>query len=528
MRKQISLLTKLSVCNLFGWNEFRFTKDAKKKARYYLMGGLWTFLIVMLVLYVGSMSYGLCYLKMGTLVPAVFSMCVSLVVFLFTMFKAGAVLFDQKAYEGQISLPVTVQAVIVSRFLGMYLTCLLLSMLVIVPGMTVYGVLEQPGLLFYLYGIIGCMFLPLLPLTAASMIGAVITGISVRWRKKNLVEIVLSLLVVCVIFLGSIRLSRMEDAQMKDLFLHLADLLEAQIGTIYPPAVWLSKAMVEGEIDYLFLFVSVSIGCFFVFFLILQHFYEKICNLLSANEARRDYQMNTLSIKSVRRSMIERELRHYFSSTVYVTNTMVGYVLMVVTALAVLIMGTEQLENMVGLPGIVERVLPVMLGAMPVLMPMSSCSISMEGKQWWLLQTLPVSKRDVIRSKIWANLLVVFPFYLVSEVIVMIALKPGVTSALCLFLVPAVYILFGARMGVVINLLFPVFDWENETRVVKQSAATFITMLAGAIVGMVPLGALIYFAEFPALAVNTVVVLSLVAVVFVAEYGSKHVLGQVW
>ncbi|MDD6208438.1 MAG: hypothetical protein PUB10_07975 [Clostridiales bacterium] len=528
MGRQIRLLTKLSVCNLFGWNEIRFTKDAKKKARYGLMGGLWVFLIGMLVLYVCSTSYGLCYLKMGSLVPAVLSMCVSVVVFMFTLFKAGPVLFDQRAYERQITLPVTVQAVIVSRFLSMYLTCLLLGLLVMLPGMVVYGVLEQPGFFFYLYGIIGCLFLPLLPLTAASVIGAVITGISVRWKKKKLVEIVLSLLAVCVLFFGSIWMSRMEETEMKDFFLHLADLLEKQIGTLYPPAVWLSKAMVDGRIGELLLFLSVSFGCFLVFLFILQAFYEKICNCLSANEASRDYEMKTLSIKPVRQSMVERELCHYFSSTVYVTNTMVGYVLMVVITLAVVIMGTEKLEHMVGLPGIVERVLPVMLGAMPVLMPISSSSISMEGKQWWLIQTLPVQKKDVIQSKIWANLIVVFPFYLVSEMIALIALKPGVVSACCLLVVPAVYIVFGARMGVLINLIFPVFDWDNETRVVKQSAATFVTMLAGAIVGMVPLAVLIYSTSIPALVVDTVVVLVLVVVMFGAEHIYKRRWGQTW
>ena len=38
MIRQIKLLTKLQICNLFGINEVRFTKDKKKKARFWEIG----------------------------------------------------------------------------------------------------------------------------------------------------------------------------------------------------------------------------------------------------------------------------------------------------------------------------------------------------------------------------------------------------------------------------------------------------------------------------------------------------------
>ena len=502
MIKQIRLLTKVSLCNLFGINEFRYTKDTKKKNRYYLMSILWCFLIAVLIFYVGALSYGLCHLHMGHVLPGVLTMTVSIIVFLFTMFKAGPVLFDRKAYERQITLPVTVPAVIISRFLTMYITNMCLGWLVMIPGMIVYGVMERPELFFYLYGLLGSIFLPLLPLTVASVIGALITGISSRWKRKNLVAIVLSMLVVCIIMFGSISMSRMDEAQMTDLLLHMAELLEEQIHNIYPPAIWLTEAVIRGNVGMLLLFLGVSLGCFLVFLEILRHVYERICSSLSANEAEGNYKMKELTSKSIMRSMVERELRHYFSSTVYVTNTLVSYVLMVVTAIAVLVMGKESIENMMGIPGILERALPVALGALAVMMPTTACSISMEGKHWWLMQTLPVRKKDLLGSKVWANLLVVFPFYLVSEIVLMIALKPEPVSMICLLLLPAVYIVFGANMGIWINGKFPVFDWENETRVVKQSAAGFLMILVGVVVGMVPIGLLIYFREVSAVLVD--------------------------
>ena len=134
MGRQIRLLTEISLCNLFGFNEFRFTKDKKKKSRYLLMGVLWFMLLFMLVSYVCAACGGLIFMGAGELAPALLAVCVSVIVFFFTMIKAGPVLFDNRAFETQITLPVEVCAIIVSRFLSMYLTNLFMGMLVMLPG----------------------------------------------------------------------------------------------------------------------------------------------------------------------------------------------------------------------------------------------------------------------------------------------------------------------------------------------------------------------------------------------------------
>ncbi|MDD7627747.1 MAG: hypothetical protein PUJ54_05955 [Lachnospiraceae bacterium] len=70
----------------------------------------------------------------------------------------------------------------------------------------------------------------MLPLTAASVLGALIAGISSRWKKKNLVAIVLSMLFVCVIMIGSVGMSRMEETELEEIFLHMAELMRSQVG----------------------------------------------------------------------------------------------------------------------------------------------------------------------------------------------------------------------------------------------------------------------------------------------------------
>ena len=514
MTRQIRLLTRLSMYGMFGLNEFLHTRDERKKRRYYLFGVLWAFLIVMLAGYVCALSYGLIAMGLGKLVPAALSVSVSLLIFFFTIFKAGPVLFDRKAYEKQIAMPVTVRAIIVSRFLSMYITSMLLGFLVLLPGMAVCGVLENPGVTFWIYGIAAGIFLPLLPLTLASILGALIAGISSRWRRKNLISIVLTIGFACVIMIGSMRMSTMEESRLLAMMEQMATQLEGQIQSTYPPAMWIADAMAKGEAVKLALFLAVSLGSFLLFLEILRHFYVNICMLLGAREAKGNYRMQVLQRKSVLRTMVERELRHYFSSTIYVTNTLIGEIAMLILAIAVLVMDTEALETILGIPGAVSRMLPLLMGFLPVVLPLTACSISMEGKQWWMLQTLPVTEKDVIRSKVVTKLLVSLPFYLVSEVLLFVALRPKGTDAICLLAVPAAYIVFGARAGLAVNCRFPLFDWENEVRVVKQSASTMLTMLVCMVSMLIPAVALLVCPDIPAAVVYAVTIVLLAAAVW--------------
>ncbi len=171
---------------------------------------------------------------------------------------------------------------------------------------------------------------------------------------------------------------------------------------------------------------------------------------------------------------------------------------MVLFSAGVLIAGKEMVDQIIRIPGLAERALPVLIGMMPAMMPMTSCSISMEGKQWWILQTMPVTEKEIVRGKVLANIVVLIPFYLVSEILILIALAPDIPGALALIAVPAVYIVFSARLGVAVNQRFPVFEWDNEARVVKQSASTSVSLLLGLVTGMIPFAFLVLQPDIPA------------------------------
>lgn len=99
MLRQIHKLTAIQLCNLFGFNEFRHTKDSKKKDRFMLLVLAWLVVIALIVVYVAMLSIGLAKMGMSEIIPIYLYMITSLVILVFSFFKAGSVIFQMKSFE---------------------------------------------------------------------------------------------------------------------------------------------------------------------------------------------------------------------------------------------------------------------------------------------------------------------------------------------------------------------------------------------------------------------------------------------
>ena len=167
MVRQIKLLTKAQLLNVWNINVVRYSRDRKKRVGMIAMAALWGLLVLMMAGYVGGAAYAYILLGMEDVLPMYLGMIAGVFIFFFGMFQAGSVIFQKNSYEVLCALPISQTAVVVSRFLVMYLGNLLLATVIMLPGMAVYGVMLRPALSFYVWGAVGTLFLPMLPMTVA-------------------------------------------------------------------------------------------------------------------------------------------------------------------------------------------------------------------------------------------------------------------------------------------------------------------------------------------------------------------------
>ncbi|MCM1189872.1 MAG: hypothetical protein NC541_11325 [bacterium] len=502
MLKQIRIMCRLELSNLFGWNVLRFSGDGKQKRRAAFTTGSWVLVALLIAFYMGIMSYSLILMNCGSAVPVYLTVVCGLLLFVSGLLKAGGLLFRREGYEILCSLPLTKAAVVTGRLCRMYVENLALTLAVMLPGLAVYARYLRPGAGFYLAALAAVWAVPLLPMAGAALLGGVIAGIASGMRRRGLVTAGLSVLFVIGVLYGTARLSALEGNPDPELLQRMAETVTEVIGRIYPPAVWLGRALTKESPLWGLCWAAGSLAAFGGAAAGICVFFDGICRRLSRDSAKHDYRMGRQKANPLLTALWKREFRRYFSSGVYVTNTIIGPVLACVFSGVLLAGGKEALEGV--LPGELGTGLlaPFALAAVLSMMMPACVSVSMEGKSWWILKSLPLSAKNILDGKLLMNLILVFPFWLVSEILLGLAFRPGPGELLWFLLIPAALTVFNCVFGLTVNLRFPVTEWDNEVAVVKQSISALIGGLGGlipAFVGMV--GAVLipeeYSAVFP-------------------------------
>ena len=488
MLQHIKLLTKIQTCNLFGLNEARYSSDSRKRNHLILMVIVWGILGLMLLFYVFFLTNAYINMNLADVVPIYLFSITSIVILFFSLFKAGSMIFQMKTYEMLIALPLSKASIVLSRFLTMYGGNFLLSLIIMIPGLGLYGWHVRPSVSFYILGLIGTVLLPLLPMTIATGIGALITAIGSRMKHKSIVISILSILFAIGVIGGNFWITANSNVITGELLQDLSLMISTQMGKLYPPALWFSQGLIGGVLLDFIIFVAVSIGIFGLVIWPIEKNFDRICRALNATSSKGHYQMEALRQRNLLMALCSRELKRYFASSIYVANTMMGYVMMVAAAVGLLVMGPESLENMLGMPGMTATAVPFVLAGLAGIGTTTSSSISLEGKQWWIIRSLPIQSKEIFAGKIMMNLIVAAPFYVITEVLVGIVLYDRATwiQLLIILLMPLVYIFWMAVVGLAVNLSMPVLEWENETTVVKQSGSSMITVLIGLVSVIVP------------------------------------------
>ena len=484
MLQQIKILAKQELCNIYGRNVSRYTKDPRVKRKSRLMLAVWVFFIALVFFYVGGLSYGLFKIGAGDVIPAYLVTISSLVIFFFATFKAGNVIFGKHGYDILCSLPVSQKAVVFSRFLRMYVENLVLALVVMLPGTTVYAWFKQPGAAFYLIGVVSTLAIPLLPVAAATFIGALIKGIASRMKHKSLVEAGLTILIVLVIPSMISKLSGMEENITPEMLKELSSTVLGILGKLYPPAIWLGMSMVDENILPCLGCIGLFIAVFVAVILIVSACFHSICRHLFSTSAKHNYRMESLQRSSVQRALCKKELRRYFASGIYVCNTIVGPVLGMVFSATIFFVGVNKINEVLSVGIDIRGLIPFILAGVFCVMTTTSTSVSMEGKNWWIVKSLPIDTKTILDAKIMMNLILMFPCYLVSEVFLILALKPQALDLIWMLVIPALIMLFACVYGITINLHFPVLDWESEVSVVKQSASAMLGGMGGLILAI--------------------------------------------
>lgn len=488
MIKQILLLTKLEIRNIFNINVVLNTNVKKEKLKLIAFGFIGIFVSVMMLAYLGMMCYGIGQIGLAGIIPVYLFISISMVILFLSVFKATHTLFNHGAYEILAALPIRKSSIVISRFIGMYMVDLLISFGLMIMGLIVYNMFIPLNGITLIYILIGTMFLPLLPLVIATIISLLLAVITSRLKYKSIVYSIISFIFIGVVYAASFMFSsNVENLDMLAIT-DAVSLVSQIITNIYFPASWFLGAINGSLLDLLVMIIIPSILFIIMISLFAKH-YDNICNRLKVKVKKQEYKLKELDVNSPLKALVAKEIKRYFDSSIYVVNTMTGFVIMVAIPIVLAIFGIDKFGV---LKDTIVLYYPLFVSASALMMPTTSASISIEGKNWWLVKSLPIDQTNIYLSKVLVNLIIATPFYILTVVLSIIFIPLSFMGVIQLIIFPPIIIVLSSLVGLFINLKYPVFKWDNEVKVVKQGVSVLFTMLIDFILMVIFIG-VVYF-----------------------------------
>ena len=433
----VKTLLKKQFAEIFR-NYFYDTRKNKARSKAGTVGYILFFILIMVVLLGGtfaatasSLCAPLYEAGAGWLYFAIMGVIAILLGIFGSVFSTYTGLYLAKDNDLLLSLPIPVGTIMLARLMGVYLMGLMYAAVVIVPAILVY-LTTVP---FSFSALIGCIVYLLLisvfVLVLSCLLGWVVAKLSTRLKNKSIVTVLVALLGIGIYYFAYFKAMNL----IRDL------IMWRLLGRSF-----LSLATATGS------------G-------------EKV-----KYTARRAKQ------RSVPSALLSKEFSKLTSNANYMLNCALGTLLIPVLGVALLIKGPAVIDVLSSVFGDIGAVAVLLCTALCMSCSMNDCaapSISLEGKNIWIAQSLPVDPWQILRAKLRVQLLLTMPSLLFASLCAVIVLKAPLALSLALLALPQLFALFFALLSLTLDLAHANLSWTNELAPIKQSMPVTVALLGG-------------------------------------------------
>jgi len=520
------ILTKIQLYSLFGINKALHSKESSDKKKLIKTALI---MVGMSLLFIGmSVFYSIMFaeaIKVGrlsfVLLPGAMFALGCFLTIINTVYKANGTIFGFKDFDILMSLPIKKSHIILSKINFLYLLDFLTVAVLMIPAGIIYGIYSNAALMYYFYLIITMPFIAVIPLIVGLFFGAIITFITSRLKKSN----ILSLILYMAFFIGIMFLAYGGNSST-DAYLSMLK----KMNKIYPLTTFYISATCDGNILYSVLFIVGSLVLGVIFLYLMGINYLKINTAIITKSTGAKYNMQSIKKSSPLRALYSKEIKRFFALPMYVMNSGIGAIMaIIISVIALVSMNGETMESfrvlLSGMP-IIAFALPIAIALILTLSVTTNCSVSLEGKNMWILKSSPIRTKDILLAKLMVSYTAILPLGLISSVLLGIAFKIGIIYHIYSLLMIIFLVAFSSALGLIINLLYVKLEWASEIVVIKQSAAVLMFMLFDMLftvaVGFGAYFLLVYLQDLGAVLLMLVILLMSIGINYILfKWGSK-------
>ena len=369
------------------------------------------------------------------------------------------------------SLPIPAKYILAVRILGVYLMGLLYTSVVTIPTLIAYFISGHTTVAGVVTSIISAILLSFVVMVISLLLGWLIAKVTAKVKNKTFLTVLTSL-----VFVG---LYLLIVAKSNDFISSVTTNSSSIAGKMKVwgfPIYAIGQSCVGDIIFFLGFLATTIILCTLVFLLLWRSFFKLSIRSSSQATSRK----TKLIQKNISSTLFAKECKRLFSSATYLLNSASGSIL---TLLGMIVIITQKdnlslLSELLGgdLCALMVLAAAVMLSSTNTI---SASSISLEGKNLWVVKSLPISPRKILHAKLNLHIAITLPFMLLTTIVASIIFKLSALQSVLVCLSSCVAVVGFALLGLLLNLNHANFNWVNETAVVKQSLPVFLSMFGG-------------------------------------------------
>ena len=489
MEKNSILLVRMLLLSSSLYNQYKYTKDEEKKKEI-LSNLIGTYVLyALLAIYGMAMCIGYNSYGMIEYTPLMCAISISSLDFIFTFFKANGYLYNFKEYDSIMSLPFKPQTVAACKFLYMYIKRMPWYLSISLSMMVGYGIYAKPSVLVYPLWIIMSFILPLIPMIIAAFLSFLITKLSLGFEKKALVQTSVSFAAVTLCFFAKNIFDKfLANGKVKQTINGINKTSE-KFSKIYLPADWFNRAITKLDLTGFVLLIVTSVLLFLITFSIVGRNYRSINTSLKSHGKGVGFSASSIKERSVVNSIAYKEYKRLISSTMYMLNVIMGEFMVVAAGIIFVIIGYDRVM------GYLMKEFPFALNvyrpAIPFIVYLfigmgatTTCTPSLEGKNNWIMQSLPIDKRTIYKGKILFNMYVTVPCMAFATLCIAISAHAQIIDIILYLILGVVMCFFSSCWGCSCGIKHLLLDWENEVEVFQQNIIVVTYMLPNMFISM--------------------------------------------
>lgn len=394
-----------------------------------------------------------------------------------------------------LPLPIKSSHIVGSKFIMIAIYNLIIALPLFLPYLFIYARHMDPGGLYILYSLINFSLITIFPASIVSIFVMTMMKYTNIGSKKDLLRNLFSFLfILAMLFIqfkiqDLVRLEADAGGDILNSVVIATSQVINKIDIIFPMSIFASRALINSSSLVGLLNMGLVLGFNLLTYMLALKISDKVyvSGYVSIGEIQSRKKKNLSEMKSKIKqnskwiSIMKKELIMIMKTPIYLLNIVGGVIIVPLLLLVTLYAEGEMLVSILGMHSEDSILFSIYASLFISFLNISSSgltSFSREGKSMWINRVLPIDERSQIIGRLMAALSLIIVANVIISSLLAFLIPIRALEILLILVLSLVISIPMILLGMLVDIIRPVLDWDDPQKAVKQNMNVLISMIS--------------------------------------------------